>query len=481
MWWETWWALVLGFAITGGVETFVSEETMLSYLGGGDWEEVGLGTILGAASSSCSFAAVSTAKSLFKKGASAPASIAAYQFAATDLVAELFLVSAALLGWEFVAAETLGGLIAVAIMAYIWMNFVPESVIRNARENVLSLDDIQCAACGMSTDPSDDDTTSESFAGETKYFCCGSCLTSYRHMERNPDEESTWQEQATSVEGWKDASRNTMKEWDMVWEDIFLGFVIASLLAAFIPKPWWATLFPSTPGFTGVVTAAVLGVGVAIMTFLCSVGNIPFALVLWLNGAPFGALLSFIFADMIIPPLLNMYRRYYGETVALIIFLTYAFAAVVAGVIVHYIFGFAGLIPASGKTGTTISSNYAVWMNILFSVVFVAQAAIAFGRDTVKNKIRKLPSVITSGLVSLRKAGNHIAGGLQEIGASGTAALKLANRSGPELHRGSTYLIKGIIHIAYGLSFLWRAICRLARGFIDLGHRIVEAVRIVMR
>lgn len=479
MLWDTWWALVLGFTITGAVETFVSEETMSAHLGGNDWEEVGLGTVLGAASSSCSFAATSTAKSLFKKGASAPASIAAYQFAATDLVAELFLVMLVLLGWQFVVGEIIGGVIAVLVIAYIWMNYVPDSVFEGAREHVLSLEDIQCAACGMSVDLDDPDTATETFHGETKHFCCAGCLSAYQHMDRNPDEERGWQEKATSVEGWKDASRNTMKEWDMLWEDIFIGFVIASLLGAFVPKTWWAQLFPAEAGFGGVVVAAVLGVVIGIVTFLCSVGNIPFAVILWTNGVPFGAIMSFIYADMIIPPLVNTYRKYYGTTMATVIFLSYAFASVVAGVVVHYVFGFAGLIPAAGETTRTISHGYTLWLNLLFTAIFLWQTSVAFGRESVEDTLVAIPGIVAAVVADLREAGGLVAEGVSEVASAFRTAFRLVERAAHDLSEGAKFLARGGRLVGSGFSAVWGALRRVGSALVVLGRRIVEAIRVV--
>lgn len=477
--WNTWWTLVLGFTITGAIETFVSEERMSEVLGGDDWEEIGLGTLLGAASSSCSFAATSTAKSLFKKGASAEASIAAYQFAATDLVAELFLVMWALLGWQFVAAEVFGGVLAVLIIATIWKRFVPDEWFVAAREHLLGLEDIQCAACGMSADPEDADTVSwtDPVDGKEKYFCCGGCLNAYKHMDRNPDEEVGWQERATSLEGWRDASRNTMKEWDMLWDDIAIGFVIASVLGAFIPATWWATLFPAGDGLVAVTISAIIGVVIGIVTFLCSVGNIPFALILWQNSVPFGALMSFIYGDMLIPPLLRTYRRYYGTRMMFLILATYGLASVAAGVFAHYLFSFAGAIPTSGSTGGTAASDHTGILNLIAFVVFGVQIYIAYGPEKIQEFVDAGPAMLLASTADARRSIRIVADGLQTVADATKQAFRLLSAAGSHIASGLGTLHDGLGLLTTGLVELWAAFRTVGEAFATLLRRLGEAAR----
>ncbi|GGL61689.1 permease [Halocalculus aciditolerans] len=467
--WDTWWALALGFTITGAVETFVTEDQMTDWLGGNDWEEIGLGTALGAASSSCSFAATSTAKSLFKKGASAEASIAGYQFAATDLVAELFLILWILMGWQFVAAEIAGGVVAVVVIALTWKKLVPQSWFDAARDNLMSLEDVECATCGMSADPDDPDTITwtDPQTGATKYFCCGSCLNSYKHMDRNPDEERGWQDRATSVSGWKDASRNTMKEWDMLWDDILIGFVIASLLAAFVPNSWWLALFGGDGGFTWVVTGAILGVVIGIVTFLCSVGNIPFALVLWQAGTPFGAIMSFIYADLLIPPLLNTYRKYYGTRMAGVIFVTFGFASVVAGVAMHYLFAGLGMMPAQGQVGGTAPEGYTLWLNLLFTIVFVAQAYVAWGEDKVNEIAAGVPPAAMAYVDRGKEIAAAVANVLDDLVAALQRAFRLLTSAVQSVAKGIQLLARGVRLFIRALSTVWEALAKLVRAIAD--------------
>ena len=386
--WSTWWALVLGFTVTGAVEVFSSEEQMTEYLGDDGWREVGYGTLFGIMSSSCSYSAISMAKTLFKKGASPTAAIGAFMFAATDLVVELGLVMWVLLGWKFVLADFLGGIIAIVVLTLIYRQ-VPDSWWDEAYETLLELDQTECPACGMAAPPHDEETVETEYDGETIYFCCGGCLNAWEAMN-DADAKLVEDEEPPgllSESGWRKAASNSVREWDMLWDDIAIGFIIAGFIAAFVPRSWWLDLFNAdSSGFLWVVYGAVVGVFIGVVTFICSVGNIPFAVVLWSNGLPFGAVLSFVYADLIIPPILNAYRKYYGMRIAVVLFLAMATASVVAGVAIHYIFDFANLLPAQGHAAGTAPDDYTLPLNLIFTALFVAQVTTAYGRDTLGNK-----------------------------------------------------------------------------------------------
>lgn len=461
--WETWWALVLGFTITGAVEQFVSDEQMTSYLGDDGWKEVGLGTFFGALSSSCSFSAVATAKALFKKGASGVAAIAAFMFAATDLVAELGLVMWILLGWEFVLADFVGGVVAVVVMAYVYREFVPDEWFEVARENALSLDEVTCPACEMAADPKDEETVKGEIGGTTEYFCCGGCLRAYKNRTDTggefdaDDEDGGWADDFKSLSGWKKAASNSVREWDMLWDDIAIGFLLAGLIAAFVPRTWWTSLFSfgAQGSISWVLAGAVLGVLVGVVTFICSVGNVPFALVLWTNGIPFGAVLSFIYADLIIPPIVNAYRRYYGKRMAAVIFAVTAFGAVVAGVFIHFAFDLTGLIPAQGTTGGTAPHGYTLVLNLLFTPLFLAQVVATYGHEDIGKWLVALPGVVGPYLYGLEKASGSLA-------AAGRA-----------LVRGATELSKALWQAGQLTAKLLRA---LARAVSAVGRAVGTAI-----
>ncbi|WP_251343233.1 permease [Haloplanus halophilus] len=376
MGWETWWALVLGFTIAGAVETFVSEEKMSAVLGGSGWRELGLGTLFGAASSSCSFGAVATTKSLFKKGASPVASLAAFQFASTNLVIELGLVMWILLGWQFVLADYVAGLLLIGLLAATFAFVVPDAWFAAAREHLRSAEGVRDPACGMEVDPTADDTVELETESGTEYFCSESCKEAYAESRRQSD--ASWRDRLLTRDGWRLASKNALGEWNMLWTDIVAGFLIAGLIGAFVPRAWWTTLFGvgAEGTLTWVVASAVVGVAVGVVTFVCSVGNVPFAVILWSNGIAFGGVMSFIFADLIVPTITDAYRRYYGLRMAAVLFVSIFVTAVVSGVAVHYLWAGIGLIPPAGEAGGTAPSGYTTYLNAAFTFLFLGQVYV---------------------------------------------------------------------------------------------------------
>jgi uncharacterized protein len=370
--WSTWWALVLGFTIAGAVETFVSETKLTRALGGKGWKSVGLGTLFGAASSSCSFGAVATTKSLFKKGASPEASLAAFQFASTNLVLELGLVMWVLLGWQFVFANIVSGLILITLLVLVFRFVIPHHWFEVAREHVKATEGIRDPNCGMEVDPEADDVVSlETGAGDKFFFCSKSCRAAYQ----NQNEESSLRGQLLTQKGWQNVFRNAMGEWQMLWKDILSGFLIAGLIGAFVPREWWATLFAfgGNTTFLTVLASSLLGVLIGVITFVCSVGNVPFALILWKNGIAFGGVMAFIFADLIVPPIVHAYQRYYGWRMALTLFVTIFLTATVAGVVIHYLWTFVGLVPETGQVGGTAPGGHTWYLNLIFTLVFLIQ------------------------------------------------------------------------------------------------------------
>jgi len=376
MGWETWWALVLGFTIAGAVETFVSEDRMSAVLGGSGWRELGLGTAFGAASSSCSFGAVATTKSLFKKGASPVASLAAFQFASTNLVIELGLVMWILLGWQFVVADYVAGVILIGLLAATFAFVVPDAWFEAAREHLRASEGVRDPSCGMEVDPNDDDTVELETESGTEYFCSESCRTAYAESRRQSD--ATWRDRLLTRDGWRLASKNALGEWGMLWKDIVAGFLIAGLIGAAVPRAWWTTLFGvgAEGTLAWVVASAVVGVTVGVVTFVCSVGNVPFAVILWSNGIAFGGVMSFIFADLIVPTITDAYRRYYGLRMAAVLFVTIFVTAVVSGVAIHYLWAGLGLIPPAGEVGGTTPGGYTTYLNVAFTLLFLGQVYV---------------------------------------------------------------------------------------------------------
>ena len=414
--WDTWWALVLGFTITGAVQEFVSEDRLTDYLGDDGWREVGYGALFGASSSSCSFSAVATTRSLFTKGASAASTLGAFQFASTDLVLELALVVTLLLGWQFAAAEIFGGLVAVAVLAVVYRRFVPQSWIDHAREHARALQETECETCGMAADPTDEETLAESFDGRRRYFCCGSCRNAY---DPSTDREPvTAGPELLAGDRWKSATANAVREWDMLWRDIVFGFLIAGVLAAFVPTAWWAAVFGvgAEGGPLRLVSNVVLGAVVGVVTFLCSVGNVPFAVVLWQNGVSFGGVLAFIFADLLILPLVRTYRRYYGTRMAAVIAGAFFLAAVVSGLVVELLFGGLGLVPSAGATGGTVSGTYTALFNVVAVPIFALQVYVALEPDQRRRIGNRLAPHVAGILIRGHQLLERIAYALEDRG-----------------------------------------------------------------
>ena len=339
--WITWWPIVLGFTISGAVQAFVSQERMGDMIGGDSWREIGLASGFGFISSSCSFGAVATAKSLFKKGASAATSLAAYEFASTNLVIEIGIVIWIVLSPTFMVADFVGGALLIVLLAGAFKYLVPESWIEDAREHVRNLGDDEGG----------------------------------HGMDEDWVQNHSWKEKLLTLQGWRKASKNAIGEWGMLWKELVAGFLIASLIKGFVPESAWQQFFSIFPEGTvgwvvfGVVAGAVIGV----LTFVCSVSNVPFALVLWQGGIPFGGVLSYIFADLIVPHIVDMYRKFYGWRMAVTMFVLFFAAAAVAGAVIHAVWAGAGLIPARGAVGGTKPGWYTTILNVVFSGVFLAQ------------------------------------------------------------------------------------------------------------
>jgi uncharacterized membrane protein YraQ (UPF0718 family) len=339
--WEVWWALVLGFLLSAVVQAWVPRSKLERTLGGEGPKEIALATGLGAASSSCSYAAVAIAKSLFQKGASF-ASAMVFQFASTNLVFELGIVMWIFLGWQFTLAEFVGGLLLIVLM---WLGvraLVSRREQQQARERAQAVD-----------------------AGHVHHSAGGS--------------------RAFTREGWSDVAYNFRGDWQMLWRDIALGFLIAGFVAL-VPTDVLNSLFLSDrSGPLQLLENVLVGPLVAVLTFVCSVGNVPLAAVLWASGISFSGVLAFIYADLIIIPIVLIYRRYYGWRLTAVIVSLMFGAMVVAALAVDGIFSAAGLVPThrpsvASVTERDVTWNYTAVLNILFTIVFLALFALTARR-----------------------------------------------------------------------------------------------------
>ncbi|MEA2484061.1 MAG: uncharacterized protein QOC55_2008 [Thermoleophilaceae bacterium] len=334
--WEVWWALVFGFGISAVVQAWVPRERIERALSGSGPKPVAWATGLGAASSSCSYAAVAIAKSLFQKGASA-ASALAFQFASTNLVWELGLVLWILLGWQFTVAEYLGGIVMIVLMTLVLRLFVSRRAEQEAREHAEEADT--------------------------------------GHQHHTAGEGMSWRERLTSSAAWSDVAHNFRGDWQMLWKEITIGFLLAGFIAQ-LGNDFFNGLFvQNAPSGVSAVENVIVGPLIAVLSFVCSVGNVPLAAVLWSGGISFAGVLAFLFADLIVLPILAIYRKYYGTAFALRISALMFVTMVVAALVVDGIFSGLNLIPTGarptrGDIFGTISLNYKLVLNVLGLAVF---------------------------------------------------------------------------------------------------------------
>jgi uncharacterized protein len=336
--WEVWWALVLGFGISAIVQAWVPRERIEASLSGSGPKPVALAGGLGAASSSCSYAAIAIAKSLFQKGASATTALA-FQFASTNLVWELGLVLWVLIGWQFTAAEYLGGIVMIVLMALLLRVFVSPRAEARAREHAREADS--------------------------------------GHQHHMAGEHMSWRERITSVSAWSDVAHNFRGDWQMLWKEISLGFLLAGFIAQ-LGDDFFNSLFvQNAPGPVTAIENVIVGPLIAVLSFVCSVGNVPLAAVLWSGGISFGGVLAFLFADLIVLPIVAIYRKYYGTSFALRITALMFVTMVLAALAVDGLFSLLGLIPTGprpsrGDIFGSIQVDYKLALNILGAVIFTA-------------------------------------------------------------------------------------------------------------
>jgi hypothetical protein len=345
MTWEILWALVLGFAISAAVQAIVSKAEMARLLPDDSPRTIAIACGLGAASSSCSYAAVAIARSIFQKGADFTAAMT-FEFASTNLVIELGIILAVLMGWQFTLAEFVGGPLMIAILVILFRLFLTPRLVEAARrqaERRLKGSMEGHAAMDMSV-------TEGALA---KRILSGRGITAISHY--------------------------FVMDWAAVWKDVAGGLLLAGALGAWVPKDWWQTFFLTRDPLLAAAWGPLVGPAVAVVSFVCSIGNVPLAAVLWNSGISFGGVVSFIFADLIVLPILNIYRRYYGGRVTVFLFVTFYAAMALAGYAVEILFGALGLIPAARQAIVAepeITLNYTTVLN----VAFLALAAVLVWR-----------------------------------------------------------------------------------------------------
>jgi uncharacterized protein len=339
MTWEILWALILGFTLSAVVQAVVRRSTIVRRLGDDRPKTLAMAAGFGAASSSCSYAAVALARSLFRKGASLTSAMA-FEIASTNLVIELGIILALLIGWQFTLAEYVGGPIMIILLAVLFRLFLRERLLESARAQA-----------------------DKGLAGS---------MEGHAAMDMTIPEKGTLWQRLHSKQGLTSVSHIFVMEWTAVVRDIVLGLLIAGAIAAWVPDSFWHHLFFVDHPMLAKVWGPLIGPIVSLLSFVCSIGNVPLAAVLWNGGISFGGVIAFIFADLIILPILVIYRKYYGTKMMLFILGTFYATMVAAGYLVELLFGGLGLIPAERNAKVVEASiqwNYTTVLNIVFLIL----------------------------------------------------------------------------------------------------------------
>src|SRR5947209_321652 len=348
MFWEILWPLILGFTLSGIIQALVSHSTMAKTLGCEGPRCLTFATLFGIASSSCSYAAVALARSIFQKGATFTSSMA-FELASTNLVIELGIILIVLMGWQFTTAEFVGGIVMVILIALIFRLTLTPRLVQMAKAQA------EKNAVGK--------------------------MEGHAAMDMSVS-GGTFFSRLFSGRGFTAVSNYFVMDWAAVWVDIVLGLLIAGALAAWVPDSFWRAFFLTGNPTLAKIEGPLVGPLVAMVSFVCSVGNVPLAALLWMGVISFGGVVSFIFADLIILPILDIYRKYYGWKVMSYIFLTFYVTMAAAGYIVEFLFGALGLIPQNRNVAAItagIQWNYTTVLNIIF-LVLAAVLVIGFIR-----------------------------------------------------------------------------------------------------
>ena len=339
MGWEILWPLILGFALSGVVQAVVSHREMARLLPDDRPRSIATALALGAASSSCSYAAVAIARALFRKGADFTAAMA-FEMASTNLVVELGIIMLVFLGWQLTLAEFVGAPIMVVLLVVLFRLFLNRNLLAQAREQA-----------------------DKGLTGR---------MEGHAEMDMSVSGGGTLWRRITSEQGFTAISHYFVMDWASVWLDIAGGLLIAGALAAWVPDEFWQSFFIVDHPLVAKLWGPIVGPLVAVISFVCSVGNIPLAAVLWNGGISFGGVIAFIFADLIVLPILNIYRKYYGLKMAGFLFVTFYAAMAGASLIVEVIFGALGLVPAQRNARVveaSITWNYTTWLNVAFLIL----------------------------------------------------------------------------------------------------------------
>jgi uncharacterized membrane protein YraQ (UPF0718 family) len=342
MTWQITWSLILGFTLSAVVQAVVRREAIARHLGEENTRTLALATGLGAASSSCSYAAVALARALVRRGASFTAAMA-FEIASTNLVIELGIILALLLSWQFTLAEFIGGPIMIVLMAVAFRLFVRQRLLQAARQQA-----------------------DKGLAGS---------MEGHAAMDMSIQSGGSFRRRLASREGSTSVSHIFVMEWAAVIRDIVAGLLITGAVGAWVPNSFWQHLFLTGHPLAAKLWGPVIGPVISVLSFVCSIGNVPLAAVLWNGGISFGGVIAFIFADLIIIPILVIYRKYYGTKMMLTILGIFYATMVTGGYIIEFLFGGLGLVPATRAakvTQTGVTWNYTTVLNIIFLLLAAA-------------------------------------------------------------------------------------------------------------
>ncbi|ALM22112.1 permease [Nonlabens sp. MIC269] len=333
--WMALWAFILGYIISSMIQIFVTEKRMQETMGENEGKSVLLGTFFGFISSSCSFAALASAKSIFKKGASFVSSIA-FLLASTNLVIELGIIISIFLGWQFVVGEYVGGLLLILICWTLIRVINPKKLIEKARKNL---------------EGQGDDEMNDS---------------------------KDWKKQIRNEESWARVAKKYKMEWQMVWKDVTVGFTIAGIVAAFVPDSFFQTLFINSGQgktdftFLEILEHIVVGPVAAFLTFIGSMGNIPLAALLFGKGVSFAGVMAFIFSDLVVFPVLRINAKYYGWKMSFfILFLLFA-ALIGTSLALHYGFDLIGMLPDPSQVKIQDKEHFKIDYTFFLNLAFLA-------------------------------------------------------------------------------------------------------------
>ena len=342
MTWAITWALILGFGLSAVVQAVIRKATIVRHLGDDRPRTLAQAAGFGAASSSCSYAAVALARSLFRQGASFTAAMA-FEIASTNLVIELGVILALLMGWQFTLAEFTGGPVMIVLLAVLFRLLLRERLVREARAQA-----------------------DRGIAGS---------MEGHAAMDMSVQRPGSFASRLFSGDGFTSVAHVFVMEWAAIIRDLVIGLFIAGAIAAWVPDSFWQSFFIAGHPLAAKIWGPLIGPVVAILSFVCSIGNVPLAVVLWKGGISFGGVVAFIFADLIIAPILNIYRKYYGPRMALFLLGTFYVTMAAAGYVVELVFGGLGLIPSPAQAKVPdqgVSWDYTTWLNIVFLILAAA-------------------------------------------------------------------------------------------------------------